>query len=247
MKRRLSLIGIGLLAFALFLLARAPASLLAERLPPGLIALQGLQGTVWNGQAQQVITQGLVLGRTEWRWAPVGLLRARFGYRFITRLNGHAISGQLSSGLDGSLRLNQVEGTVPLVALAALMPTGFFTGLIDLEMREVHLENYWPTRIDADIKVSRLSALTTNPPTLLGDFQLVFEDQSSFPIQARVEGLDGPLNAEGELTLGADRRFGLNLRLMPAPGASESISNMLRFVGPPDAQGRHVLRHSGRL
>lgn len=247
MKRRAFLIGIGLLAFALFLLARAPASIVAERLPPGMLALSGLQGTVWSGQAQQVVTQGVTLGRTQWRWVPASLLRGRFGYRVATSLDGHPIDGRVDSGIDGTLRLTDLSGSVPLASLAAALPTGFFTGLLDLEVRELHLDQYWPTRIDADIKVSELTALTTSPPTLLGDFQLTFGKQHTYPMQAQVRSLGGPLNAEGELTLGAERRFGLDLRLGPASGADNSITNMLRFIGPPDADGQHRLRHSGRL
>ncbi len=247
MKRRLLLGGIGLLAFALFLLARAPASVVASRLPPGLLQFQGLQGTIWHGQAQQVLTQDLALGRTEWRWAPTSLLSGGFGYRFTTSLDGHEISGVAAGGIDGNLRLSDVQGQVPLAALAATMPTGFFTGLVEFDVRDALLEKYWPIRIDAEVKVNQLAALTTNPPTQLGDFQLLFDEQQDFPLQARVESLGGPLGAEGELTLGADRRFGLDLRLAPEPGASSAISNMLRFIGPPDAEGRHRLKHSGRL
>ena len=68
MKKGLTLALLGSAAFIVFLVATAPASLLAyavQRTTP--IQLEGISGSLWHGAAQQVITPQLQFGPLIWR------------------------------------------------------------------------------------------------------------------------------------------------------------------------------------
>ncbi len=247
MKRKSLLLAVGGLAFVLFVLARIPASVAVQRLPPGLVAISGLQGTIWGGTASRLQAQGLTLERTQWSFHFLSLLRAEIGYQFQTRLAGEPLQGVIASGRDGQVRLSNVEGRVDLQSLAALLPTGFFSGSVVVNADEVVLSNYWPVAIDARFTVERLAALTTRPATLLGNFEIVFDQQDQPPLAANLRDLEGSLGLEGQLTLAADRRFTLDAQVAAHDGAPPAITNMLDLLGAADKQGRRRLQHTGRM
>ena len=56
MKRKIVIASLFLLAYLGFLLAQLPASLVVRHLPlpPNLVRLEGVSGTLWSGQAARV-------------------------------------------------------------------------------------------------------------------------------------------------------------------------------------------------
>lgn len=246
MKRHLKFLAIGGLAFALFLLARLPASVLVDQLGTYQVFARGLTGTVWRGSAQGIDILGMQLGPSSWQFRFLSLLRARPAVSFNTTIGGESLSGIAASRGRGQVRLTNVMGRIPIEALAAYLPTGFFTGTAQIDLSKLELLNNWPVAIDGQLLVQDVKALTTRPPTAFGDYEVSFTEQNEAPLTGILRDVNGPVELSGQLQLEADRSFKLDATLMPRPGASPQISNMLNFVGPLDNQGRRTLSFSGR-
>jgi len=97
--RRLVLIG--LLAFAISLVAFAPASLLKPGLErmPGL-AVTDLTGSLWRGSGR-TLYRGVDLGTIRFTFAPGELLHARIGYQLATQGPQLAVDGRATASADG--------------------------------------------------------------------------------------------------------------------------------------------------
>ncbi len=247
MKRPALYLALGGLAFLIFLTARLPAAVIIDRLPPGWVDLTGVQGTVWRGSADRISAQGLLLGTTTWRFRFTNLIRAELAYDFATNIGGQPLSGVVASSGGGKTRLADVSGNIALSDLAAFMPTGFFDGLLMVQAKEVTLKGDWPVSVDGRFELLNLRALTTRPPTLLGDFEIIFDRQQEPALTAELRELQGPIELQGQLVLEEGKEFRLDARLAPQRDAGNDIRNMLNFLGPPDQQGKHRLSHSGRL
>ncbi len=75
MKSRLGWIAGGLLAFIICLLVYLPASQVVGRLTlPNTVRISGVSGTIWNGQAQMAMINGLPMKNLEWQIHPLSLL-----------------------------------------------------------------------------------------------------------------------------------------------------------------------------
>lgn len=247
MKRKLKILAIGAIAFALFLLGRIPASVAFDHLLPGQVVATNVSGTIWHGSAAGLALDGMRLGETTWRLQLSSLLRAELAYAFSTRIGGQALTGTAASRSSGTITLRKITGRIPLSELSAYLPTGFLTGTAEIDAESVRIEDGWPSAIDGRFVVSDLSALTTRPPTNFGDFEAIFDQQSDMPLTGSLNDLSGPIELSGQVTLASDRSFDLNATVAAKPDATPQISNMLNFVGPADGQGRRQLSYSGRL
>ncbi|NNF52771.1 MAG: type II secretion system protein N [Gammaproteobacteria bacterium] len=247
MKGNWKFLAIGGFAFALFLLASLPASVLFDRMEPNQVYASGLSGTVWRGSAAGIDVGGLQLGGSTWRFKFLNLLRAEAAIDFTTEIGGETIAGSAGSRGPGHLRLVDVTGRIPVAELAAFLPTGFFSGTAEFDLAEVVIDDSTPVAINGQLLILNLTALTTRPPTTFGDFQVTFTDQQQVPLIGALSDLRGFIELNGQVELGEDRSYTLEATLSPRQGAPAQISSMLNFVGPDQGQGRRKLNLSGNL
>ena len=75
MKSRILWIVGGILAFLLFVIAYMPAAQVLGRVSlPNNVQVSGVSGTIWNGNAQQVVVNNLPVSLVEWDIHPFSLL-----------------------------------------------------------------------------------------------------------------------------------------------------------------------------
>ena len=61
----------------------------------------------------------------------------------------------------------------------------------------------------------------------------------------KVKDLEGPMQVDGTLSLGADRSYVIEGLVAARPDASKAVTDTLRFLGNPDAQGRRPFSLAG--
>ena len=110
-------IAVGILAFALFCAALAPAGLLAvliERL--GGASLTATAGTIWSGSGTLRL-KGLGLGRLHWSFEPATLMQLVPGYTW--RLTGDSLNLQGRMAFQGDAVQLSASGAVATAAVNA--------------------------------------------------------------------------------------------------------------------------------
>ena len=230
-------------AFALFLLATAPASLVAHFAPPAL-TLDGLSGSVWHGRAQRAAWRGVPLGAAEWTLSPLGLLT--LAARGELTVTGAAMNLQagVSHGLfNDRFTVRDARGTIPLALLSQISGAqGPLDATAVLDGVSLTVDGNRVT--DAGGRVTLADTRVTRPqPVALGAFTLDLSAADGW-LQADVNDDGGPLGVSGRVRATPDRRWDIDARVR-ARDADSDLARALSLLARPDADGQYALQLSG--
>ena len=251
MKQLVTYGGLGLLAYAVFLVAQTPADLVvaqARRYLPDL-QVASVQGTILGGSARALSARNTSLEKIHWRWSPAGLLRGRWEYHVEAQEPGMEVSALMGVGIDGLLTARVVEGEVPFakalsVALRRPLPLGGRV-VLDLERMQVGLDGL-PRAVEGMARL--LDARTTVGRSLpLGNVavELTTREEGIF---GYVRDSGGPLEVVGTLTLDPQGRYRFSGQVGLRDQTEEELGKALPLLlGPPGADGKYQLKLSGQL
>ena len=111
MNSLVRLVALGVGAYLLILVATFPATHISAALEDQVtdLTMNGVSGSVFSGQAVQVVYQSLDLGTVHWRFRPLQLLLGRLEYR--VELGLPANTGHLNAGrtLTGRTYVDDVD------------------------------------------------------------------------------------------------------------------------------------------
>jgi general secretion pathway protein N len=239
------LIAVGIAAFALTLLVGLPARLLAPLLPPR-ITVGALDGSIWRGSADALALDGRSLGAVHWQLRPLQVFLGRLALDVqLDRRDGQASAG-LRLGLGGRFEARNVEAHLPIESLPpGIVPRGW-AGALRADLAELSLPAGAVPRIAGTVELRNLKA---PPPqgAAIGSYRLVFDAASKQKdrLVGRVQDIEGPMQVAGTLTLGADRSYVIDGLVAPREGATQAVTETLRYLGAPDAQGRRPFSVAG--
>jgi general secretion pathway protein N len=243
-KRTLTIIVLGVVAFAAIVLARLPASWV---LPKAGAAFRcaSVEGSLWSGYCAGLEVQGASLGDLTWQLRPARLLAGRLAARIdIEHPPTTAARADIEMGLGGTVVARDVTASLPLnpTLLPGMPPK--LTGTLRLELTQATVTRDGVVRSLA----GRIEALdlvdSSGYVTPLGSFAVTFPGGSTEPSGA-VRDLGGPLAVEGTLVLTPQPGYDLTGYVTPRQSASQPLLNAIQFLGSPDAQGRRPFALSG--
>jgi len=246
-------VGLGLLAYLVFLVARFPAStayaLSQEYTDVGTrISLSGVQGTLWSGRARELVADGIALGRIDWDLNPWAVLRARADIDW--RMNGerHAGQGRVVVARDGEVTVQGVHGNMraeqftPFFANLPLRLTG------DVQVRVQDMVVQPGRRFAARGELNwQEAALTAPQPMQLGSLRIDSVPTEEGGSRLQVSDTGGPLAIQGVIQVGADGTYRTSLTMSARPSADKGLASALGFFGPRDASGRVQVSQTGRI
>jgi general secretion pathway protein N len=244
--KRWSLLAIGLGAYALGLIATAPATLVdagVQGASDGRLRLAEAQGTLWSGSGQLEIRD--TGGRTgvakslAWRVLPASLLR------------GHLIC---EVELDQSVRrfpvtislsrieLANADISLPAAALGLGVPKLApleLTGEVQLQVSSLSI-GHSATRGSATLQW-RAAGSALSPVSPLGDYELRLEGEGP-AVRATLHTLQGPLRLDGKgsWTHGDSPAF-LAMARVP-PQYQQQLAPLLRLIAVERGDGRFELQ-----
>ncbi|MEQ1440555.1 type II secretion system protein N [Fontimonas sp. SYSU GA230001] len=248
MKLRYLLLAGGV-TFAAALLLQAPAALLyawtlAAR-SDAPVRLYGVEGTLLSGRALQV-SQGsqALLRQLRWTFRPQDLLLGRVGYHLRSDAPPMLVDGVLATGIGG-LQVTRAQASGELRALAGAFGQGFVpvNGQVGLQLERLRLAGGWPVAAQGEVRIAGLAWVLGREPVPLGDYRAELTTDAG-EIVATVGSLGGALEVSGSGRVRPDRSYELDLRLRPGADAAPMLTNLLRQLGAPDAQGYYRLRQS---
>ena len=243
---RLAALGAG--AYLLILVATFPAARVSGMLldPDADLSLHRVSGSVFSGQAAQLVYQGLDLGEVHWRFRPLALLLGRMEYRI--ELLSPANHGELSIGktLTGRTHVHDVDiELLPGRLVNHYSPTPVNTS------GTVHLvfETFNPGS-DYSGEVSGLlewrDAVVLEPINLvLGQLALDVVTDNGELIGVLTEG--GALGASGELALSPNYAYRVELLLHPGNEVSADTLDWLEQTAQRLPNGDFSIDMSGQF
>ena len=241
---RRGLIAIGIVAFLVSATLSFPAHVAARWFLPDSVKASGVRGTLWRGTASAVVVESAVLGTTEWRVRPLALLLGQLRASLDLKLEGGALSGQVSTGLGGRIRVRKLYGVVPLSMLSGLVPTEQYDGRLGLDIESAVVSGGW--LVDANGTVDIVGLRIVNPVDQpLGDYEISFAGAGDDSLDGAFRDTKAPLKAEGRLILHADKRWEIDGLVTPTPQTPAQLSQGLAMFATADRQGRFKLSLQG--
>jgi len=242
------LIILGALAFVLFLLVTLPAQLVFSRLEPMGLKAAGVSGSVWKGQAANLSTGPINLGRLTWDLHVLRLLTGRASASVTLQLDDGQAQGDVSAGLGGTVSLADAIVSWPLSRLSSSGLPGGWNGTVNAKLAEVRLANGVPTLIEGTVDILNLVG-PANRPANLGSFRATFPATGAVPADGAqvgtIEDLEGPIAVTGTITLSPDRSYVVDGQIATRPDAPAQIVNSLQYLGEPDGAGRRPFSVAG--
>ncbi|MEJ2466596.1 MAG: type II secretion system protein N [Candidatus Thiodiazotropha sp.] len=213
------------------------------------LTLQGISGTVWSGEAEQVSYQRKPLGQMEWHFKPSRLILGKLAYGIVLKQAGQQLQGTFITGFGNSVRLEEVDALL----LASQLPEW-------LQQRQI--------RVDGKVRAQQLDLAFTDgqltaaegslqwlegavqsPLNLtVGDLQAdLTTDEASGDITAAVRDLKGSVAIQADVSLKPDGNFQLKGKLKPGDKADPGLSGALQAIGRPQADGTILINYAGKM
>ena len=247
MKRWFAVLAIVLLVFGV-LVWFIPASWALPLLQSQTrgVRFEGLSGTLWQGQAEQVsVGNGPPLGSVRWTLSHRALLGdIRVGIylrqpRLQVTAQAHRVSSDQMDLHDATVHMDMAMlGTQPWLH-------GQPQGELELQIPQARLQGIWPMQLDAAGNWSRASVHTEQGDVPLGALMLAVTGESGAVKGTLNDDSSGPIQTSGRLSfspLGWDLQF----RLVPRSD-DPAVMRWLRSLGTPAADGTLELRYRGGL
>ena len=243
MKRALWIGVLAVLAFALILLVRLPASWLASALPPGT-SCDEISGTVWNGSCSALSWQTAPLGDLTWQVHP-GALLSRTLATHLT-LNGAAgtVTAEVQARSKKNITARNLRADLALdPRLLRVLPPDL-RGHANADLALLQVEDGAITAVQGRIEVHDLEQRGAEPAKL-GDYAVVFAPGGRGEPVGDLRSTQGPLDIQGKLHLTREPGFVLEGLVAPRADTPPQLLQQLGGLGTPDAQGRRPFSVAG--
>jgi general secretion pathway protein N len=240
--RALTLAAVGVVAYAAFLVATLPASVVAARIATetgGRVRLEEARGSAWDGAARATLSlagQAVAIDALTWSWRPAALAAGRFAFDVeATRPQlhlrgevGRSLSAWEAHGLVLEGNAAALAALVPL--LAPWRPEGSVSG-------QAAALAWTPSSLSGEARLEwRNAALALSEVRPLGAYRAELRGEGS---QARLAltTTDGPLRLSGQGTLSADGRLDFRGEARAEGPQAASLQPLLDLFGPRRPDG----------
>ncbi len=252
MKRVIGYISVFIVVLLASLIAHFPAGLLVDNIPKvrGL-NLSGVQGTVWQGQVENLHWQGRTYGQLSWDFQPSQLLKAkaefklRFGRGSSVKLTGKGNVGVSFSGFYGENILAAIPAEQALEFVTLPVPVDV-SGQFELAINHVVYAQPWCQSAQGSL-VWNQSQVNTPLGTLeAGPIVADIQCQDS-QLVAKANQKNDQLASEFEASLSPNMTYKVDGWFKPGAQFPKGMAGQLQWLGSPDNQGQYKLNYAGRV
>jgi general secretion pathway protein N len=252
-KTGLRLIYLGIAAYLVFLFHALPASFLTRFILPAIpatrgVSLQGVHGTIWQGQATDARIANFNLGKLQWALRSWGLLLGKLKLHLNFSQDNLRGNAYVSIGMGGTLSADDVDVQFPAESLMPLL-YGYplsIAGDLRGNLKEVTLKHGRVLQVQGRI-VWKNAALRAPQNIDMGDYLITLEPINlGSKIVIKDQG-QGPVLTEITIIVNGAGEYKMNGWLKARDATQQSVTEGLRMLGRPDNSGRYWVGYNGKL
>ena len=243
MKRGIRISLLAILAFAIFLLVRLPASWVKGFLPPGVTCTE-IAGTAWDGACSGLAYNGAALGNLNWELHPLALFRGKIA-AFVDLSRGeNFIRGDIEVSRGNRYVAHDLQAQLPLDPPLLPQLDAGYAGNISVNLANLQVEKNLIMAIEGQVQATSL--YSKRDRLALGGYSASFPKAAvgSEPV-GQVSSLEGPVDFEGTIKLTREPGWVINGKIATKPDTPQSLTQQLAYLGAPDAQGFRPLSLEG--
>ena len=242
MKRAIRISILAILAFAIILLVRLPASWVKGFVPPA-VACSEIAGTAWNGSCTGLAYNGAPLGTLNWELHPLALFRGKVS-AFLDLTRGQDfVRGDIEMGSGQTYVAHDLQAQMPLdPPLLPQLGSGF-AGNVSVNLAYLKVEKNLVIAVEGQVQGTSL--YSKNDRVALGGYSLTFPKAAGGgePV-GQLASLDGPLDFEGTLKLTRAPGWEVHGKARVKPETPPAFVEQLKFA-PQDPDGRRQIDLEG--
>jgi hypothetical protein len=242
-------LGLGILAYVIFLVVTFPAvrayPLLKESLAP--LALYDLEGSLWSGRAGTADIGPYRLGKLSWESRAWKLLLGRMEFAWASAQDAGQGRGVVTRGLSGKLHFSETKANLPMAEFGVFIP-GLPVqplGVLRIELSEMDISDNKVQAAEGTVMWENAGFLTPQPVTL-GTLAMTVNTVDS-GIKGTLLDKGGALQAQGVVMLKNDGSYQVTGTLGSRDSGQPQIQQALALLGAPDAAGKVAVNWSGLL
>jgi general secretion pathway protein N len=235
----------GAFVFLAVLITTFPARVAYNWFAPPDIVLTGVEGSVWNGVASEGVAAGAYIKKLEWSVEPKTLLTGKLSFKLSAEPGAGKINANVTVGLNNSLVLTDLIGTLPLDIVHQAFQQEGIRGDLSLNFEKVVVENGLPVDVSGNVTVANFYEPGLSA-SKIGDFKAEFQSENG-NIIGSIDDISGILNVEGTITLSPNRSYSIIGNVAARPNAPPSVNQRLQFLGSADERGFRPFRFEGSL
>ncbi len=239
MRRGILITVLAVVAFAIIVIARLPASWVVPA-PPSVVSCAAIDGSIWSGTCTGLVVQGSALGDLVWDVHALRLLTGKLSTNIVLTRPTGSVRGDFDVGLDKSITARNLQADLPLDHdVMSLLPPNLRTmhGSARADIAFAHVAKNIVTQLQGHIELHDLEDRDRDVLPL-GSYSLTFPGGSGDPT-GQLQDLGGPLSVQGTVRLTQDKPgFDVQGYVTPRADAAPALVNQLQYLGSPDAQGR---------
>jgi general secretion pathway protein N len=236
---------IGVITLIVGLLVVFPARIAYQWFAPQGIALSGIEGSIWSGQAREGEVGGVYLQDVNWRMRPLALFTGKLGYALEADAASGFVDGAVALGLGGTAELTDLTASLSLQALQETIGMPGLSGMVNLQFERLVFDDGIPVAADGNLQVADFRAPLIHRAAI-GGFRADFFTQDS-GVMASVEDTDAVVDLAGSLSLSPDRTYQFLAQVAPKADTPAELREQMRFLGTANERGQYELRLEGQL
>ena len=253
MKRKIVLAVAIIITFVVSVIVHLPIqAVLSYVALPAPLSISAASGTLWQGHAQQVKWQRYQLGQISWQFEPLALLqgnaqaKVRFGRGSQWQLQGR---GSLGYGLKGAYAEN-VLASLPMseaLKFAPPMPIPLdLNGQLELNIHQLTYAQPYCAEGKGNLVWNTDTIGTPLAPLTIGPVIAEITCQES-NIHVAGSQQSPQVRSEFFVDLKPNRQYVAQAWFSPQAEMPNALSEQLKWLPKPDAQGRYQFNQQGRL
>lgn len=239
------LIVVGILVFVTGLIVFFPARVAYRWFAPPEFALNGIQGTLWNGSASDASAAGVYLRDISWRNNSLLLIVGRLSYAIEASPAGGIVQSDVAISVGGDIYIKDLRGSISLASLEQVTGVRGLRGTANAAFESLTLKDGIPAEANGSVELTGL-LMPSIAATPIGGFKADFLTQQD-GVVASVEDTDGKVDLAGRLLLSEDRSYEFLGQLAAKPDTPQQLLDQMRFLGSANERGQYELRLEGAL
>jgi hypothetical protein len=247
MKLR-NLILLGIASFSATAIWNIPVAFAYQYVPLKNIHINGLSGTVWNGEAKEVITKKITLNNISWS---VDLLKSlsSLGLKSNIVIQDADITFKGLAGFDISqtISLENAEFETTGAFVSKFQKLAKLRGDIKGIIRYFEMAKGKLPVLDANYYWKQGELISPVHIQPAGDYSVIIKPSDNGLI-ANIGSSNAPLELSGDAKIDTSWKYKTNLKIKAANTSGKGIMNMIKMaVGRLETDGSAIIKQQGQL
>lgn len=241
MRRTFWIVLLAVVAFAVIILTRLPASWVVPSGGTAGFACASVEGSVWSGACTGMAVQRVALGDLTWDLRPARLLAGELAAHVTLAHGPIGAQGDVALGLGRRLTLRNLTADLPIDHRTLPQVPRDLSGTLHVDLALARIAKGVITELQGRLEAHDLVD-SHGRPTPIGSYALTFPGPD---LTGQLQDLGGPLAVSGTVRLTSAPGYAVEGLVAARAGAPPELVNNLQFLGSPDAQGRRPFSMAG--